>query len=364
MSKVTGDGSIFLTEKAAADADVAGDGQLWVKTATPNELMFTDDAGNDAELLGQIGKNYIINGTFDIWQRATSQTAADYGSDDRFRNLIGGTTQVVSQQTFTLGQTDVPNNPTYHARTVVTSVAGASNYAIKQQNIEGVESLSGKTAVLDFYAKADASKNIALEFFQYFGTTGSPSTSVDSIGAQLVALTTSWQHFQIEVAIPSITGKILGTDGNDYLALLLWMDAGSAYAARTASLGQQSGTFDFSEVKVYEKGKQCEPRRSVGKEQELCDRYYVKIGEANQSIFADIYTAGGAVATGQVYFPVKMRAVPTMSTYGTFTTVNTSGSITMVANQHGFTGYYAVVGAGRMYWYNNSSSGFTASAEL
>jgi YD repeat-containing protein len=46
-SNITGGGVITLTEQAAADADVAGDGQIWVKTATPNELWFTDDAGTD-----------------------------------------------------------------------------------------------------------------------------------------------------------------------------------------------------------------------------------------------------------------------------------------------------------------------------
>jgi hypothetical protein len=46
-TKLKGDGSLFLTEQAAAAADVAGDGQLWVKTATPNIPMFTNDAGND-----------------------------------------------------------------------------------------------------------------------------------------------------------------------------------------------------------------------------------------------------------------------------------------------------------------------------
>jgi hypothetical protein len=39
--------SIFLTEKADADADVAGKGQIWVDTATANVLYFTDDAGTD-----------------------------------------------------------------------------------------------------------------------------------------------------------------------------------------------------------------------------------------------------------------------------------------------------------------------------
>ena len=41
-----------MTEQAAANADVAGDGQFWVKTATPNVPMFTDDAGTDKELGG------------------------------------------------------------------------------------------------------------------------------------------------------------------------------------------------------------------------------------------------------------------------------------------------------------------------
>jgi len=43
-------GTVSLTEQAAANTDVAGDGQLWVKTATPNELWFTDDAGTDFKL--------------------------------------------------------------------------------------------------------------------------------------------------------------------------------------------------------------------------------------------------------------------------------------------------------------------------
>lgn len=44
-------GVIFLREQAAADADVVGQGQLWVNTATPNELYFTTDAGNDREIV-------------------------------------------------------------------------------------------------------------------------------------------------------------------------------------------------------------------------------------------------------------------------------------------------------------------------
>lgn len=43
-------GVINLIEQAAADADVAGRGQIWIKNAVPNELWFTDDAGADAQV--------------------------------------------------------------------------------------------------------------------------------------------------------------------------------------------------------------------------------------------------------------------------------------------------------------------------
>lgn len=43
-------GVIFLTEQAAAEADVPGKGQVWIKTVTPNQLWFTNDAGNDIQL--------------------------------------------------------------------------------------------------------------------------------------------------------------------------------------------------------------------------------------------------------------------------------------------------------------------------
>ena len=43
-------GSLLVAEKAAAVADVAAHGQLWVKDVTPCELYFTTDAGDDIQL--------------------------------------------------------------------------------------------------------------------------------------------------------------------------------------------------------------------------------------------------------------------------------------------------------------------------
>ena len=46
-AKFTG-GGILIQEQADADTDIAAYGQLWVNTATPNELYFTDDTGEDS----------------------------------------------------------------------------------------------------------------------------------------------------------------------------------------------------------------------------------------------------------------------------------------------------------------------------
>ena len=298
-----------------------------------------------ADIAGVVGKNAIINGNFDIWQRATSQTATGYGSDDRWFNILNGSTQVVSRQAFALGQTDVPNNPKYYSRTVVSSVAGVSNYAIKIQKIEGVETFAGTTATLSFWAKADANKNIAIEFAQSFGTGGTnpaPSANVLGIGVTTVALTTSWVKHTVPVALPSIANKVLGTAGNDYIQLLIWMDAGSTYNARTNSLGQQSGTFEFSQVQM-EAGSvatEFEPR-SVGEELALCQRYYFQKSTFIATVGA--YRTATVLENCQVYFPVSMRAVPTCALPSLSGNIYVNGSSTPITGgAAGGTGLNAV----------------------
>jgi hypothetical protein len=279
--------------------------------------------------MGAFGhRNKIINGNFDIWQYGISQTISGYGSDDRWHNQTAGSTAIHSRQTFTLGQTDVPGNSQFFSRTSVTSVAGAGNVALKRQRIEGVKTFAGETVTLSFYAKADAAKNIAIEFVQHFGTGGTPSATVDSIGSQLIALTTAWQKFTITVALPSISGKTLGTAGNNYVESNFWFDAGSTFAARAASLGQQSGTFDIAQVQ-FEAGSIATPfeHRPIGTEWALCQRYCektfdIEVAPANavgtntgESSFP-AFEAGAVTQRPQrIFFRVPKRAAPTVTLY-------------------------------------------------
>ena len=49
-TSINSDTPLKIKEAAAAVADTTAYGQLWVKTATPNELYFTTDAGNDIQI--------------------------------------------------------------------------------------------------------------------------------------------------------------------------------------------------------------------------------------------------------------------------------------------------------------------------
>jgi hypothetical protein len=271
-------------------------------------------------------RNAIINGNFDIWQRGTSASAVADGAylADRWQSSRVGSNANVSRQAFTLGQTDVPGEPSYFHRTVVTSSAGASNRYATVQLIEDVRTFAGQTVTVSFWAKADATKPISMELEQVFGTGGSPSSAVQALGVSKVNLSTAWQKVTKTVSLPSISGKTIGTDNNSNLRLNIWLDAGSDYNSRTDSLGQQSGTFDIAQVQI-EIGSQATPfeRRPIATELALCQRYYWKTfplataPAQNAGITGSFAFGVLAINTNCAYsgasFPVRMRIAPTLT---------------------------------------------------
>jgi hypothetical protein len=254
-------------------------------------------------------RNAIINGNFDFWQRGTSFTGNEYGAD-RWRITRTGTTATFSQQSFTAGQPDVPNEPTYFSRTVVTSSAAAGNFCLLEQRIEDVRSFAGSQVTVSFWAKADSSKPIFVEMLQRFGTGGSPSSDALASGNAKVTLSATWQKVTLTLSIPSISGKTLGSDNNHSLGLLIWFDAGSDFNSRTDTLGQQSGTFDIAQVQI-EAGPVATPfeRRPIGTELALCQRYFEVV---SAYVIADASSASQSIGYG-IGFAVSKRRAPSLS---------------------------------------------------
>ena len=88
-TKLTVEGAITMKEQSAADTDAAAYGQMWVKTATPNELYFTTDAGNDIQITSGTS---LAGGSGDITSVvAGAGMTGGATSGAATLNVIGGT---------------------------------------------------------------------------------------------------------------------------------------------------------------------------------------------------------------------------------------------------------------------------------
>jgi len=256
--------------------------------------------------------NLILDGGFDIWQSGTSFSTPTYGADQWLNEFVGGTV-VQSRQTHTVGTLFGSVCPQFFLRQAVSGQSAVSHFAKISTRIEGVRSYAGQTITVLFHAARSAGAgNIAVEAYQFFGTGGSPSAPV-STGGQIVAVTGAFGVYAVTIAIPSITGKTIGTNNNDYLEINFWTSAGSNYAARAASLGIQTVTVDLwgvhARVGTWPASAALDYRpRDTGTELALCQRY---LFVTQQGITLRGYSPSAGAQTFQtIVFPSTMRATP------------------------------------------------------
>ena len=261
-------------------------------------------------------RNKIINGDFRINQRGftSSTTSALYGFDRWVVGHVGGTcTQ--SAQTFTVGSPAATGyESANYLQFVTASQSAASDFAKVRQFVEDVRTFANSTVTVSFWAKATSgTPKVAIELNQSFGTGGSPSAEVNVYGGQ-VTLSTSWARYSVTVAVPSISGKTIGTTANtSSLGIDFWTSSGSTYNARSGSLGIQNNTFHFWGVQV-ERGSVATPfeQRPIQTELALCQRYYWR----HTGVSGGPYFGGGTSdASSGIYItvqhPVPMRVPPT-----------------------------------------------------
>jgi hypothetical protein len=259
---------------------------------------------------GQAGKNKIINGDFGIWQRGTTfnNIAAGVYSTDRFQLSFDGTgaTRNVTRQTFTPGTAPQAGYEGKYFLRIDQTVAGTGGtFASLVQKIEDVRTFAGQTITLSFWAKA----NTNVSFYnipgiqQQFGSGGSASVTTNATGTA-AALTTSWQRFNYQIAVPSISGKTIGTDGTDAVQITIRTVLNSAI------------TIDFWGVQV-EAGSIATPFQtasggSIQGELAMCQRYYWRTTTTTiYSNHAIGYASSATAAYFMINCPIQMRVFPT-----------------------------------------------------
>jgi hypothetical protein len=280
------------------------------------------------------GKNKIINGDFNINQRNFSSTTTNGTMMfDRYLAVRDGNgTSTFSSQTFTLGAAPVAG---YEGRNFLQiAIAGESSttgYTLFQQKIESVRTLAGQTATISFWAKANSGTPKILTYVQQqFGTGGSPSAVVTTAGT-LTTITTSWVRYSFPITIPSISGKTIGTNNDDFLNLTILVSAGSGTGSPFDTVGVQNNTFQFWGIQLENGLTATAFQTATGTiqgELAACQRYYWR--SAANTIYQS-YGIGAAYSTtaAQCHLqnPVFMRTTPTAIEYSNVGLTTAAGAL-------------------------------------
>ncbi len=225
---------------------------------------------------GYIGRNLLINGNMDFFQRGSAGTRPDGESFTLDRWLfasLGTGTSNWGVGTFAIGDAlPVPHPPRFFQG---VNVAAGTNSAWVRQKIENVWSYAGGKATLSFWMRsAVAGKKVGVRLVQDFGG-GSGASPAIFIEGPVFTLTTAFQKYTATFDVPSLAGKTVGASAvNDCLQIIFDFAAASGYGNQLVG---QTGLFEFTQVQL-ERGATATSfeRRPLALELMLCQRYYEK----------------------------------------------------------------------------------------
>jgi hypothetical protein len=271
-------------------------------------------------------KNKLINGSFQIWQRATTSTASGYVCADRWSmSGSGNVTQARSSS---------PDSPNGNYSLVCTSNS-ASTYTNVSQAIENVNvyPLRGKTVTVSFYIKLNSGS-----FAGQLGIVLYYSNSVDTLNlstggisassgtAYATPVSGSWTRISAVYAIPS-----------DAVGLSFQMNVSSAQASGT------SWSYADAQIEIGSVATSFD-QRDYGRELILCQRYY----QVSNSITG--VAAAPDLFRGIVPYIVNMRANPTVNLTAPFSVTDlysgswTQSSASITLNQSQVNNSYLTMG--------------------
>jgi len=249
-------------------------------------------------------RNRIINGGFDVWQRATSHSAIGYGSADRW--------QVFTSSTSLARSTDVPTGFIYSCLMTGTSVTNAQF----SQRIEALNcaDLVGQPITVSFWAKSTSGSS-QLGVILYSANATDNFSGVTVINSQLYTLTSTWTRYSVTLTTSAPAAAANGVQ------VLFYRN------------GTESSTTFITGVQL-EVGSVATPfeRRLYGQELALCQRYYTSSGGFTEY---HVVPAPNATFLGvyRIDMPVPMRTDPTLTpSYSASNAISAYGWYTMNRN--------------------------------
>ena len=350
-----------------------------IDATTAQTLTIEDNIVTPSINSGQIGgrRNLIINGAKQVFERSTSATGVTtdtYSAPDRWK------TRVFSTAEFTISQsTDVPSGQGFGSSckwdcTTANASPSSTTFLIYEQRIEGQDlqrlaygTSSAKSLTASFWVKSNKTGAYTVGLY-------SPDGSRHIESSYTISSANTWEKKTITFA--GDTGGTINDDTGEGMRIWFHLGAGSnwssgthattwsAYSQGDVLVDNQVNLSDSTSNEWYITGVQLEvgsvatefEHRSFGEELQLCKRYF-----QNHATTSAVQYMGFPYGSfsGTNYFdltwPVEMRAAPTV------TVSSWQGNATPTvynANQR------ACTLSGSTQFYANSSSTFTADAEL
>lgn len=327
-------------------------------TARVEELAVVDFIPG-ALIGGMFGRNLIVNGNFDFWQRRDTYTQSSNGQGycaDRWVVAAANCTHQAQRNVNIPGDGPHPGVISFH-RSNVTGVSSVSSAYIGQY-IENVQTLADRDAVVSFYMYGPPSgAKVGVRLIQSFGTGGSAIVSKELGVFQLPA--SGWAKVELTGKLSSLAGKTIGANSSLYLVI----DYCATAALYGGALVGQTGVFGISRVQL-EEGTAATPfeQRHDAVELALCQRYYQKSYPITTAPGSNTnegrYVWGNGLCTNQITrlvvpFKATMRAAPAVTVYGAPT--GAAGTISQ-ADGSNVSGVAEAIGQGAFNaaWNNNN----------
>jgi hypothetical protein len=284
------------------------------------------------------GKNFVINGGMDIWQRGTTFSAGStYNADRWWGNNSAITTSWARESTIV---------PAGFAYSMKVSQATNSAYALAAQPIEtaNVLALAGQTVTLSVYLASSASMTITPVLNYSTSTDVAPGGTWTAItptsGGSFTINGTTFTRNSTVFTIPSTARSLKIEMINTSLAV------GASFYFTGVQLEIGSVATPFSRA-----------GGSIGGELALCQRYF----QANSSNPSGLMVYGGSSSGGfsanaysNFTFPVQMRATPTITFYAHD---GTAGAVTLYVSSTAIKSTsVAAIGAAFWGWSGNFTS--------
>jgi len=289
-------------------------------------------------------KNYIINGDMVIWQRATAATAVSDGSYpacDRWHFPFYSTDGAMTSEREALSVTDQATTGMYYCNllkctTADTSVA-ANSIVQMRQTIEAqfcqpfnYGTSDAKTLTLSFYAKANASKTYGVSLWK--------RDSTSYYWFQDIAVTTSWQRFEIVISptagstsLITSSGGAIANDNGEGLEVSFVLASGSNYQGTADTwtsnadyntsnldnfLSSTDNTFRVTGVQL-EIGDAATDFEHLPFDVQLqkCQRYFqlhTNPQTANNEPMCVGHYYSSSQVNAHIHMPVQMRSSPTL----------------------------------------------------